>query len=656
MTSFFQRRGWAIALGVAALLAAAGGWLWWSARRGAREARLAAEATQRMETRSTPLSPPEMDGVTLWLEVAETQALVEFRGQLYAATSGGLTVLADNGAPIRRFTAADGLPDQDLTTLAVFRDRLFIGTRSAGLIEYDGAQFIRHEFRRPPAAHVGALLATPDLLVIGMLDGGLHDYDGSRFGQRFQPPRAAPIAGVTALQASGARLFIGTLAQGLFIWREGELKHLPPASGLPSPHVTAFAWQDESLYVATDAGIARLTADDRLELVSRQPNVCSLAVYGGKLYAGLVIGGVVEIQPASRAAPRAARRSLIQLNPAAPQRQVKLTTVGERLLALTRNGIQTLRPRGDGRLDWQRFDRPDPAGGQLTSGNVTSLAFDASGRLWVGTFERGLDILDPDAGNALRHVQDETLREVNCLCATSRLAPMLAGTSGGLLALDATGRVTRRYDARSAALVGDAVSHARPLEVADGQSLAIATAKGLTIWQDGVSRSLTAFHGLPSNYLYCCETLNGKLYVGTLGGLAELDGLRVTRVWRTDNADLPANWINALLAAGDALYIGTYGGGVCALRPTGEILRFPETAGIEVNLNALATDGDRLYVGTLDRGLLIYDLRRNQWRVWRQGLPSANVTAIALRADAVFVGTTSGVARIEKRRFSGALQ
>ncbi|OYT71666.1 MAG: hypothetical protein CFK52_07335 [Chloracidobacterium sp. CP2_5A] len=652
VTNFLRRRGGAVALGLAALLVAGGGWLWWSARRAAREARLAAEATERIETRSTLLSPPDMDGVTLWLEAAETRALAEFRGQLYAATSGGLTALAENGAATRRFTAADGLPDHDLTALAVFRDRLFIGTRSAGLIEYDGARFTRHEFRQPPAAHVGALLATPDFLIVGLLDGGLYDYDGSQFAQRFQPPRAAPVVGVTALCAVGARLFIGTLAQGLFVWRAGELRHFPPASGLPSPHVTAFAWRDEGLYVATDAGIARLTKDDQLELVSRQPNVCSLAAYGGKLYAGLIVGGVAEIQPPRRAAPRPARLSLIQSNPDAPQRQVKLTAVGDRLLALTQSGIQTLRPKGDGRFDWQRFDRPSPAGGSLTSGNVTSLAFDATGRLWVGTFERGVDILDPDTGDLLRHVQDEALREVNCLCATSRLAPMLAGTSSGLLAIDAAGKVARRYDAKSAALVGDAVSHARPLEVGgDAQALAIATAKGLTLWQDGIGRSLTAFHGLPSNYLYCCETLNGKLYVGALGGLAELDGLRVARVWRTDNADLPANWINALLAVDGTLYIGTYGGGVCALRPTGDIRRFPETKGVEVNLNALATDGDRLYVGTLDRGLLVYDLRRHQWRVWRDGLPAANVTAIALRPDAAFIGTTGGIARIEKRRF-----
>ncbi len=652
MTRLSDLRPYLIVLGtVAFFMAVIGGWFWWSTWRIAQEVRLAAEVAGRVEARSTPLEPPDMEGVTLWLDTKQFTALTAFRGQLYAATGGGLVVLSDNGTPLRRLTTADGLPDNDLTALAVFRDRLFIGTRTAGLVEYDGVHLIRHEFRKPPAVHVSSLLSTPDLLVIGLLDGGLYDYDGVQFARRFQPPRAAPITGVTALHAVGKRLLIGTVANGLFIWREGELKHFPLAQGLPSPHVTAFAGQEDRLYVATDAGVVRLTKDEQLEPVSRQPNVCSLVEYGGKLYAGLVVGGVVEVQPPGRPAGRAMRLLSASAGVAAPQRQVRLAVVGDRLLALTQAGLHTVRPKGDGGFEWRRFDRPNLVEGNLASGHVTSLAFDATGRLWVGTFEQGLDILDPDTGTLLRHVQDETVREINHLCATSRLAPMLAATSGGLVAFDVAGKVVRRYDAKAAALVGNAVSHVCPLGSGDGRALAVSTSKGLTIFQGSIGRSLTAFHGLPSNYLYCCETLNSRVYVGTLGGLAELDGLRVVRTWRTDNSTLPVNWINALLAVEETLYIGTYGGGVCALRPTGDVVRFPETKGCEVNLNALATDGDRLYVGTLDRGLLIYDIRRRRWHTWRDGLPSTNVTALAVRPDAIFVGTSGGIARIAKRRF-----
>jgi len=649
--SLSSRTLW-LSLGLTVLLvAAAGVWFWWSARQSVREVRLAAAAAGQPDIRSLPLSAPDTSGVVLWLDTSDIHALVEFRGQLYAATDGGLLVLSADGRVVRQLTPADGLPDHALTALAVFRDRLFIGTRAAGLLEYDGTKLIRHEFRRPPAVHVSCLLATPDYLIIGLLDGGLYDFDGSVFAQRFQPSQATRMTGITALHAQGTRLYVGTLAQGLFIWREGSLQHLPPASGLPSPHVTDFAWHDGHLYVATDAGIARLTRDEQLELVSRQANVCSLAVHQGKLYAGLVVGGVVEVQPMTEAMLRAARLSPAQASAKAP-RQVRLAVVGERLLALTPDGVQVVSPKANGGFEWERFDRPGSPRQRLKSGHVTSLAFDATGRLWVGTFEQGLDILDPETGDVLRHVQDETVREINYLCATSRLSPMLAATSQGIVAFESNGRVVRRYDTASSMLIGNAVSHLCPVNGGSGPAaLAVATAKGLTLWQDGIGRSLTAFHGLPSNYLYCCAVHDGRLYIGTLGGLAELDGLRVVRTWRTDNAELPANWISALLSVDGLLYVGTYGGGVCALHPNGDMVRFPETKGIEVNLNAMVTDGERLYVGTLDRGLLVYDLRRRQWRVWQSGLPSSNVTALAVRPDALFVGTTGGLARIERYRF-----
>jgi|YNPBryunderm2012_1023409.scaffolds.fasta_scaffold02519_5 ligand-binding sensor domain-containing protein len=626
----------------------AGAWVWWSAWQSAQEVRLAARATGRLEVRSTPLTTPDTSGVTFWLDNSAIHSLVEFRGQLYAATNGGLLVLTADGKVARRFTPADGLPDHALTVLAVFRDRLFIGTRTAGLLEYDGARFIRHEFRRPPAVYVSSLLATPDYLVIGLLDGSLCDFDGNTFAQRFQPPQATPMTGITALYAQGTCLYVGTLAHGMFIWRGGDLQHIPPSRGLPSPHVTAFAWYDDQLYVATDAGVVRLTKDEQLELVSRQANVCSLAVYRGKLYAGLVVGGVVEIRPMSEAMQRVVPPT--QTTRHAPH-HVNLAVIGERLLGLTQSGVHVISPKASGGFGWERFDRSGSLGQHLTAGHVTSLAFDAAGRLWVGTFEHGLDILDSETGDVLRHVQDEAIREINHLCANSRLSPMLAATSQGIVALDTNGRSIRRYDTASAMLVGNAVSHVCPLYREPGTpALAVATARGLTIWQDGIGRSLTAFHGLPSNYLYCCAVHGSRLYVGTLGGLAELEGLRVVRTWRTDNSDLPANWVNALLSVDGLLYIGTYGGGVCALSPGGDIVRFPETKGLEVNLNAMATDGERLYVGTLDRGLLVYDLRRRQWRVWQGVLPSANVTALAVRSDALFVGTTGGLARIERRR------
>ena len=90
-----------------------------------------------------------------------------FAGVRYLATSGGLIALDEGGNVKRRFTTLDGLPENDLTALAVFRERLFAGTASAGLVAFDGHSFSGYRLAKPKAAHVSVLVSTESELLIG---------------------------------------------------------------------------------------------------------------------------------------------------------------------------------------------------------------------------------------------------------------------------------------------------------------------------------------------------------------------------------------------------------------------------------------------------------------------------------------------------------
>jgi ligand-binding sensor domain-containing protein len=104
------------------------------------------------------------------------------------------------------------------------------------------------------------------------------------------------------------------------------------------------------------------------------------------------------------------------------------------------------------------------------------------------------------------------------------------------------------------------------------------------------------------------------------------------------------------MEADGTLYIGTNGGGVDALLPTGEWVNFSDQLGkFEVNQNAMHYDGDRIFVGTTNRGLLVYNTRVRRWDELSAGLPSPNVTAIASDDRFIYAGTLNGLARIEKR-------
>src|SRR5215208_4847950 len=115
-------------------------------------------AATRVEVKENRLRAPEVSGLTAYLNAADVRAVASFAGIRYLATSGGLIALDDAGSVKRRYATPDGLTDNDLTALAVFRDRLFIGTATAGLMAFDGNVFASYSFVKPKAARLSLLL------------------------------------------------------------------------------------------------------------------------------------------------------------------------------------------------------------------------------------------------------------------------------------------------------------------------------------------------------------------------------------------------------------------------------------------------------------------------------------------------------------------
>jgi len=172
----------------------------------------------------------------------------------------------------------------------------------------------------------------------------------------------------------------------------------------------------------------------------------------------------------------------------------------------------------------------------------------------------------------------------------------------------------------------------------------------LSLVAQGHARVLTTVQGLPSNSVYSVLPFDGRVYAGTLGGFAEISSGRVARVFKDSNSALKVNWVTALCGAAGRVFVGTYGGGVFELLPSGDLRAFGETARAFVNQNAIWSDEERLYVGTLD-GALVFDLQTQKWTRVRDELPSATVLSVAGRSDQIYFGTTAGLARFDKKFF-----
>ena len=658
----------ALAVGAALVLAAAVIVVIKLNRRISAEQESQAAAT-RVEVEEARLRPPATAGITVYVNAADARTTAVFAGTRYLATSGGLVALDEGGAVKRRYTTSDGLSDNDLTTLAVFRERLYIGTATGGLMAFDGNSFTGYRFIKPKATRVSALVPTDTELLIGTLDGGLFEYDGQRFTRRYNATAGADFTRVTALLPFASRLYVGTQDGGLYLWREGHIEHLTTNEGLPSPHVTGLAALSASesdngvVAVATDFGVVGLSDANEVKAITNRPNVTSIVVSGGRLFAGLFGGGMLDVSAErTRANASESRTSLSEVTGLPPKVPTLVAADDAGLWALTREGAFVRETRASG----PAFE---PVAASLvserlvTGDHITSVALDAAGRLWVGYFDRGVDVIAPETSERLSHVEDDRIREVNFINYDSSSGHTLIATSRGLVVID--GRMQQTVLTREQnGLINDAIAHvtmtalpptARPADNATGAqagAMVLATAGGLTEISGGRARSLTAFHGLASNHLYTSAAAGSRLFVGSLAGLIELEGLRVVRTYKTANSHLSHDWVTALAEADGTLYVGTNGGGVDALLPTGEWISFAndrDAGKFEVNQNAMYFDGERLYVGSSDKGLLVYNTRARSWKRISAGLSSLSVTAITSDDRYVYVGTMNGLVRIEKR-------
>lgn len=280
-------------------------------------------------------------------------------------------------------------------------------------------------------------------------------------------------------------------------------------------------------------------------------------------------------------------------------------------------------------------------GSLLADRNISALSVDERGRLWVGYFDRGIDVIEADLHSA-KHIEDQHLFCVNRIVHAAKRSLTAIATANGLVLMDGAAE-KRQVLGRAQGLIAN---HVTDVALTDTGMIA-ATPAGLTFLDAGGPRSLYAFHGLVNNHVYTVATANGRVLAGTLGGISLLDGGMVKASYTTANSPLRHNWVSAAVAVNDGFFVGTYGGGVLRVDGKGNWTSFPDlTAPIEINPNAMTTSGERVYAGTLGRGLLVYDSSRSRWRAITEGLPSLNVTAVAAHGGSVFVGTDNGLVRI----------
>ncbi len=642
----------------------------WLAQGVLREARVNTAAESSLRFTSRPLDPSLPTGLEFVGAPAVFSDAQVFQGRLFIAGPSGLgeyDAEHDNGALITRYRVGAELPPAPITALAVGlagdsrAPELWIGTAGEGLVAFDGRSFRQIRAEDSRFRKITSLVATATgHILIGTEKSGVLVYDGHEL-KPFHP--SLNDVQVTALAGDDANLWVGTIDRGLLHWKAGALESIAESinDALPDKRVLSLAAGSDSdsdtVYAGTGLGVAEIQNGKVTRTLAPGYFAQSLLSADGRLWIGTLEEGMVSVSVPGSFTARPARGAQSRASVCGDCSIRKILHVDGEVYALAEDSLW----RGAEALIRREDNRENAGSGStiLADRNVAALSMDASGRLWIGFFDHGLQILhaaDERSGSfaSLRaeRFNDDHLFCVNRIAHDAARGVSAVATANGLVMFDASltrRRVITRDDGLIANQVTDVVL--RP----DGSAVAGTPAGVSFIDASGIS-SIYAFQGLVNNHVYALATDGPRTLAGTLGGLSILDGSAVKASFTTANSTLKHNWITAIVRAPRASnaarsetewFIGTYGGGVLRMDSQGRWETFEEMrGGIEINSNAMIASDRAVYAGTLDRGLAIYEIASGRWHFWTRGLPSPNVTAVEVRGGMLYVGTDNGLVKI----------
>lgn len=531
---------------------------------------------------------------------------------LGAVSSARADTVPDRGGSfaIARWTIADGLPQSSITGVVQARDGYLWLTTFGGVVRFDGVRFEVYDLATHPSLgghrFVGVQEDPRGDLYLGIQDHGLTRLRAGRFEPVMVP--GSPRGGVNGPVAAVDGTLWATIGFTLVRIRDG----LATAEALPRELLEEVPWPQldtsGALWLVNKHGVVCWSGACAAPRVRQQPTAAWLdAVSSGRhgarwdLRWGDVPGcpqppgarGLVRVFSWRGRRWCGAGHELVGASEGEPPTRIDLSAraayethdiIGLYSVLADREGALWVGTSGGGLFQIQpRNLRRFGAGEGLTGTSVWSLVGDFAGRVWAASAE-GLALIDHDRVEAPPPAL-AALGEVDALAVDGQDHLWLAASGRGLFRYDGA-----QLEAVSVAAVGTRRVTTLATSARGGLWI-LGPELGALRWSDGrvvESLSVDALGGEPQ---VLREAVDGTLWVGTTGGLARVraDG---TRLYTAADGLAPGTIRDVMLRPEGTVWVGSYGGGLAALRVDGRIVRITRDHGLCDNVaSRLIDDG-----------------------------------------------------------------
>lgn len=566
----------------------------------------------------------------------DVRDMVMHEGFIFLATHGGLLKFSLSLEFLERYTQLNGLPDLELESLLSDDGILYVGSKK-------GLSLIREEIISSYVidsvdfAGVTSLAKYEGRIFIGTRGAGVLALGEMGFDSPLAKLPGADFKDITDIYPWQSGLAIGTRDAGLYVMQGASFVHLDKDKGLESQHVTSLGG-DSELLVATTEGVAKVDSELRMKPWLKEIMTSAVLQKEEAVYLGTLDGRCHHYFRGS------SRRSWPFGNKYDPAVTRALVEVAGEVWALTSRGAFSLTGEVPGKLNI-------PARESLEGSYIASMTNSNDGRLWLGYFDQGIEVLD-NSLNKDKYFDQPDLKTVKHLVFNSATNAVYVGTSSGLTKIDS--RYSASGFSRKDGLINNEVNH---VQILDSGELCLGTGGGLSFLTENGIKSIYAFHGLINNKVFAqleteAESLGAsgrKLLVGTLGGISLVRDKEVISNITPENSALPIHWVTALAEVDGSIFIGTYGAGVSVINPDGSWAEMPEfIRRLEINPNAFFDSEEYFFAGTLDMGILLLDKKESRWQLIREDLGSLNITAFSEDESRYYIGSDAGVTIVNK--------
>jgi len=483
-----------------------------------------------------------------------------------------------------------------------------------------------------PQNSVLAIAQTKDGYIWLGTDDGLVRFDGVRF-ETFNSTKDSRIRNdrITCLQVDhGGTLWFGTRGGGLYAMRGDEIRPYDTTSGIPHDFVLSlYETRDGELWVGTFGGLARTRDGGRWESYGAREGLQDLVVLSivedrnKDIWVGTYSGGLHRF--------RNGRFEAFTKKDGLPSDSVRGLLEDSRgdMWIATNGGGLCRAVRGESGMSFE-------GRANLLSPYLYAVVEDRDGNLWVAT-AGGLNRLSDGRVSAMTTANGLNDNVVRALYEDSE-GNLWVGTNVGGVSLFRDGRIIP-FTTR------EGLASDNTTAICEGPSgvMWIGTdGSGLNRLSNGAVTTISEKDGLSSNHVYSlCMDSRDTLWVGTSAGLDLIKGGSHSRL--DTSRGLSHSVVNVILEdrSGDGVWVGTAGGGVNHVDRDGRVKVLSRADGLTNDfVYSLAWDASgALWVGTYGGGLCrLHEGRFTSW------LPDQYVFSLYVDPDGyVWAGTAHGL-------------